>query len=426
MAGDELRVLFLTIGPDSEPSSRFRAYQLVEPLRRHGIVASVRPRVGRRYVEMGYGLRRPAAPVRAAWAAGSFALRTLRRLRDLRDARRFDVVVLQKETLAFGMERLIPRLGLRVVYDFDDAVYATPAGEDGLGRRLRAVAERVAQRPRALPALLSRCSAVVAGSSRLAEFARDHNGAVHVVPTTVDTDAYRVRAVRRAGRLTVGWVGAPAGVSYLAPLRPVFQELARRHDLRLLVLGAGDFECPGVRVECRPFRAYTSRADEASDLAEIDVGIMPLPDDPFTAGKCALKAIQYMACGIPVVASPVGATPEVVEDGVTGRLASTAPEWLAALSQLLGDASLREQIGRAGRARAVAHYSLEGAAARWAALLRSVSAHREGAPGSAVRRGGRDRSRQIRENARSGERRLVEPSGIEPPTSALRTRRSPN
>ncbi|MEE9607122.1 MAG: hypothetical protein V3U03_05230, partial [Myxococcota bacterium] len=149
-----MRVLFLTIGPESEPSSRFRAYQWLEPLRARGIEASVRPRVGRAYVELGYGVRRPPAAIRTAWAAGSFAWRTLRRLRDLWDGRRFDVVVLQKETFPFGLERLVSALGLRVVYDFDDAIYAPPPGADGLGGPVRRAAELLGRRERALPALL--------------------------------------------------------------------------------------------------------------------------------------------------------------------------------------------------------------------------------------------------------------------------------
>ncbi len=369
-----MRVLFLTIGPESEPSSRFRVYQYLEPLRRRGIDARVRPAVGRAWLELGYGLRRPPAPVRAGWAAASYGWRTLRRLRDLWDARHFDVVVVQKETLPFGMARLLPRLGLRVVYDFDDAVYARPAGRDGLGRGLRAAADAVLRRERALQALLPRCRAVVAGNSVLASYARRHHERVLVLPTVVDTDAYRVAPARRAGPLAIGWVGAPAGAVYLEPLRPVFRELARQFDVRLVLRGPRAFPGAGVPVELRGFRPYASRAEEVADLAGIDIGIMPLPDDPFAAGKCAFKAIQYMASGIPVVASPVGANAEVVVDGECGFLARTPEQWRQRLSQLLADPDLRERMGRAGRRRAVEHYSLRAAVPRLVELLEAAAA----------------------------------------------------
>jgi glycosyltransferase involved in cell wall biosynthesis len=368
-----MRVLFLTIGPESEPSSRFRAYQYVEPLRRLGVDARVRPRVGRAYFEMGYGIRRPPAPVRGAWVAGSFALRTLRRVRDLWQARRFDLLVLQKETFPFGMERLLSRWGIPVVYDFDDAVYEAPPSADGLGPALRAVAERVAGPRRGLPPLLSRCRAVVAGNAVLADYARRHNERVFVLPTAVDTEAYPVRPVRRSGPLTVGWIGAPAGAVYLEPLRPVFRALARRFDLRLVVLGAPAFDCPGVIVETGSWKTYRSREEEAEHLSRFDIGIMPLADDPWAAGKCAFKAIQYMASGIPVVASPVGVTPEVVPDGTCGFLAATPDQWMEKLSALLGDPELRAAMGRAGRARVEENYSIRATLPRLVEVLREAA-----------------------------------------------------
>lgn len=366
-------MLFLTIGPEDEPSSRFRVYQYLESLERAGVEVRVRPRVGRAYFEMGYGLRRLPTPLRAGWAAGSFAWRTLGRLRDLAAARHYDVVVVQKETFPFGMERLVSALGLRVLYDFDDAVYARPRAGDGLGRGVRGAAERLLRRERALAALLPRCRGVLAGSPVLASWARAHSRHVEVLPSVVDTDAYPVRPVRRSGRPTVGWVGAPANVLYLEPLRPVFQELARRCDFRLVLRGPARFDCPDVDVELRPWRRYDSRAEEADDLAGIDVGIMPLSNDEFAAGKCAFKAIQYMASGIPVVASPVGASADVVQHGRTGLHARTPEEWLAHLERLLTDPDLRERLGRAGRTRAERHYSLSANLPRLLSALESAA-----------------------------------------------------
>jgi glycosyltransferase involved in cell wall biosynthesis len=393
-----LRVLFLAIGPEDEPSSRFRAYQWLAPLRGLGIEAEVRPRVGRAYFELGFGLRRPPAPVRWAWVAASVAARVPRRLRDLWQARRFDVVVVQKESFPLGMERLVSAFGLRVLYDVDDAVWLRPPGGDGLGRGLRALAERLTRRDRALARLLPRCRGVLAGSAVLADWTRTHAARVTRLPTVVDTDAYPVRLARRQGTVTIGWIGAPANAVYLERLRPVFEALCRRYDVRVLLLGPAGFDAGSARVEVRGWRHYRSRDDEARDLREIDIGIMPLPDEPFAAGKCALKIIQYMASGIPVVASPVGANAEVVADGDTGYLAGTPQEWEARLAELIEDPERRAAMGRAGRARAEAHYSVR------SALPVLVAALREAAGAAPV----------------------VEPSGIEPPTSALRTQRSPN
>jgi glycosyltransferase involved in cell wall biosynthesis len=370
---ERLRVLFLTLGRDGEPSSRFRVLQLLPALERHGIEATLRPLAGPRYVELAQGLRRLPAPLRAAWVGAHFALRVARRSRDLWQARRHDVLFVQKETFPFGLERLIPRLGLRVVYDFDDAVHLRSGLQDGRGPRLRRHADAILRRERALPRLLERASAVVAGNELLAAWARRHHERVVVVPTSVDVDAYGPAPLRRSGPLSVGWFGAPANVVYLEPLRPVFQALARRCDFRLRLHGAARFDCPGVHVECVGWKRYASVAEEVADLHAFDVGIMPLPDTPYAAGKCALKAIQYMACGIPVVASPVGITPDVVGDGVCGLLARTPDEWLEGLTRLLQDADLRERLGRAGRERARQRYALPDAASVLAGVLRAVA-----------------------------------------------------
>ena len=354
-----MRVLFLTIGPTTEPSSRFRVYQYLDALRDRGIEATVRPLAGPRYVEWGYGRRRPPAPLRALWAAAHFAGRVLRRARDLWDARRFDVVVVQKEVFPFGAERLVSWLGLRVVYDFDDAIHLPSPLEDARGRTLRRLSDALVRRHRALPALLRRSAVVVAGNRALADYARGYADRVRVLPTPVDTAAYVPRREREPGPLRVGWFGAPATAVYLDALRPALRELAERHAFELWLLGTERFDCPGVRVECRPWRPYASLAEEVVDLQRFDVGLMPLPDDPYAASKCALKAIQYMACGVPVVASPVGAARDVVEDGGSGFLAGGASEWVDRLDRLLSDAALRERLGRAGRTRVLERYSLD-------------------------------------------------------------------
>ncbi len=361
-----------TTGPECEPSSRWRVFQYLPELRRQGIEVEVRPLAGRRYFELGYGLRRVPSAVGTAWAAAHFAARAARRLRDLWAARRYDVLWIQKETFPFGLERLIPHLGLPVVYDFDDAVYARARLPDGRGGLARRLADGLLRRERALPALLTRCRTVVAGSPVLAEWAGRHAGAVRLLPTVVDTDVF-TPGPRPAGPLTVGWIGAPPNAVYLEPLVPVFQALARRFRFRLRLIGPRRFVCPGVEVECLGWRDYADPRDEARDVRGFDVGIMPLPDEAFAAGKCALKAIQYMACGVPVVASPVGVNAEVVADGTCGFLAAAPDVWEDRLGRLLEDAELRRRLGAAGRRRAVARYSLRAALPRMLGVLRGAA-----------------------------------------------------
>jgi glycosyltransferase involved in cell wall biosynthesis len=117
-----------------------------------------------------------------------------------------------------------------------------------------------------------------------------------------------------------------------------------------------------------------SLATETKDILSFDVGIMPLRDDAWSRGKCAFKALQMMALGIPVVASPVGANREVIQDGVNGFLADGAEEWAARLSSLAESPKLREEIGQRGRGTAISRYSLKGAGEELASAIRRLCA----------------------------------------------------
>jgi glycosyltransferase involved in cell wall biosynthesis len=167
----------------------------------------------------------------------------------------------------------------------------------------------------------------------------------------------------------VGWTGSHSSVPYLSLVRGPLQELRRRRPFRFLIIGVEQFEIPGVDVECRPWSAES----EVRDLWDMDVGIMPLPDEPWARGKCGMKAIQYMGIGIPAVVSPVGANREIVRDGVTGFHAATDAEWIGTLDRLLADASLRERLGAAARESVRTLYSAEAHAPRVAEILRQAA-----------------------------------------------------
>jgi hypothetical protein len=193
---------------------------------------------------------------------------------------------------------------------------------------------------------------------------------VEVVPSTVSLQAYRLRPPRRADPPVVGWMGSHSTAPYLSLVSGALRRLHRRRSFRLLVVGAMGVHVEGVPTECRPWTA----AREVDDLWEMDVGIMPQPDEPWAQGKCAMKAVQYMGVGVPAVASPVGAATSLIQTGVNGLLASSEDEWVDALDRLLGDTALREALGTAGRRTVEAHFCAEAQAPRVAALLRTVAA----------------------------------------------------
>src|SRR4029077_7990439 len=123
------------------------------------------------------------------------------------------------------------------------------------------------------------------------------------------------------------------------------QRVAATHTFQLRVIGTGRYSVEGVSVDAMPWRAET----EVDDLRRIDIGIMPLPDDRWSRGKCGLKALQYMALGIPTVCSPVGVNTHIIQHGENGLLAGSDDEWVESLTRLIDSAPLRERLGGAGR-----------------------------------------------------------------------------
>ena len=205
------------------------------------------------------------------------------------------------------------------------------------------------------------------------------------MPTTIDTDKYEVLPRKENEVPVIGWSGSFSTVQHLDSLAGALRRLAQKENFRVLVIGTPVYKIDGVDVEALPWRSAT----EVSDLRQIDIGIMPLPDEPWSRGKCGLKALQYMALCIPTVCSPVGVNSEIIQDSVNGFLAGTEDEWVAKLTQLLNDSKLRARLGAAGRQTVETKYSAAVQAPRVYEILRSVVAHaaRRKAPAESQEKG---------------------------------------
>jgi glycosyltransferase involved in cell wall biosynthesis len=222
----------------------------------------------------------------------------------------------------------------------------------GAARKVRWLAERAEQ--------------TIVGNEILAEHLAAYSEHITVVPSLVDPASYTVRAHEQSEVLTLGWIGSPTTAPYLAEVAPVLERFAKHSDraVRLLVVGGSVAEIAGVRVE---ERAWSPQAEREA-LAEMDIGLMPLVDTPWTRGKCAYKALQYMAAGIPPVADDVGVSAATV--GSAGYAVSGAERWLEALQALAGDADLRARLGGAGRRRVEEEFSPRRWLPTMAAILR--------------------------------------------------------
>lgn len=216
--------------------------------------------------------------------------------------------------------------------------------------------------------LMGAARAVTAGNFTLVERATRSQPFAHWLPTVVDTGRYLPCEADLTRTFTVGWIGSPSTAPYLSAVSEVLVQLGRDMPLRFAIMGGKAPHLPGVEVVERPW----SEAAEVDFIQGLDVGIMPLPDDEWARGKCAFKLVQYMACGVPVVASPVGANCDVVTPEC-GLLAGSTDEWLQALRQLRDSTDMRRQMGRSSRLRIEEHYSLDRHLPRLADILRHAA-----------------------------------------------------
>jgi hypothetical protein len=272
----------------------------------------------------------------------------LRRIAQLRHVPGADLVYFRGPLLAYGppvLERLIRRMNPRLVFDIDDAIWEPPAHVESVF--LRWVDYGWTRKMAVL------CAHAVVGNALLRDYVAPLNPNVTIIPTCIDMELHTQKAYVGGGPVTLGWTGLKDNLGYLAPIESVLRELAAEHDIALHIATGKSYDLEGVTVE----NEHWTLKREIYYLQHADIGLMPLHDTPRARGKCAFKALQYMAVGTPVVLSPVGMNAEVVEDGVSGFLAATPEEWKEKLGQLITNSTLRERMGRAARDRVRARYS---------------------------------------------------------------------
>ena len=344
---------------DTSPGQRYRIEQWEPFLRQNGVEITYVPFESDELHALLYKTGNIVRKLRLVAESVS------RRFSNIRSIRNYDVVYVFREAALLGppfFERWISRSGVPMVFDFDDAVFVSyRSPSNGYLSYLKFASKTKT---------ICRLSAhVMAGNPYLAEYARQVNGNVTVVPTTIDTEKYRVKPrLYKPDVPTIGWTGSFSTVQHLDTLRPALEKLGRKARFRLRVIGTPTYRLDNVEVEAMPWRSAT----ELQDLNEIDVGVMPLPDDAWSKGKCGLKALQFMALGIPTVCSPVGVNTEIISDGENGFIANSEDEWVEKLSRLLSSSEFREELGRAGRLTVETRYSAKVHAPRVFELLGSV------------------------------------------------------
>jgi len=346
------KILFLPKYTRKGASSRLRTYQFLPLWEKEGFEVSVSPFFTEEYLCKIYSHQSPGY------------LHVLkcyfRRFFILFSVRKYDLIIIEKEVFPY-----LPSIAEWILskvkgywIDFDDAVFHN---YDQKSNRLVSLlmpkkidyAMKMAIRVIVGNAYL-RARAELAGACRIEDF-----------PTVIDPIKYKGKISGDCKIITIGWIGSPSTLKYLEPMVPILNWLHDHYPIKfLLVNGTSKIKFKGD-IESIPW----TEEGEVDAIQKMDIGIMPLPDNPWERGKCAYKLIQYMACGLPVVASPIGMNKEVVIHGENGYLADSKEEWIIALGKLIQEPKLREDFGAAGRKKILKEFTLGGNFKRYKKLV---------------------------------------------------------
>jgi glycosyltransferase involved in cell wall biosynthesis len=368
------RILFFVEGEPYRglsPASRLRAYQYAPLFAEAGIECRYLPSHPPKYFHNRYFMKLLRA--RARWfyrliLLCGWGVMCVNRLLQILRVGRTDVVVLQREFLPYPLvflEKTLAQKTERLIFDVDDAIF-----EPFTSRNPR----RSEEQQQKVQTILKLAHTVIVSTPYLQTCLRPFHSHIHVISTPVDTDAIRPRPHAQLPSLPViGWIGSSSNLIFLKLLEDVFRQLAQTHRFRFRIIcnRAHATEYPDLPLDWLEIVEW-SLDTESEELQKLDVGIMPLRHDRWCLGKAGFKLLQYMAAGLPVVASPVGFNCELVQHGVNGFLADSAAEWEECLGRLLKDRELRQRMGREGRRLVEKEFSLRPCFAKLLNVINSL------------------------------------------------------
>lgn len=357
------RVLILCPYPyDKAPSQRLKFEQYYEHFREAGYELTISPFVSDAFWKVIY--RKGHYLQKIGYTLSGYA----RRVMDLFRIRRYDIVYVHLWVTPLGapiFERMVSGLAKKMIFDIDDLVYL----KDIKSKATPFISKlKGAQKP---IYLMRKADHVITCTPYLDNFVRELNPNTTDISSTVDTDAYKERSDYsiKEEQVVIGWSGSLSTSKYVHLLDEPLRKLGEKLNFKLLVLGDKDFSIPGVNVEALAWE----KSIELPTIARFDIGLYPLPDEEWVLGKSSLKAIQYMAMGIPTIATAIGTNFRVIENEVSGILVNNEEEWIDAILRLASDQSLREKIGRNARKKVVENFSIEANKSTYINILNKLS-----------------------------------------------------
>ncbi|MGD8778210.1 MAG: glycosyltransferase family 4 protein [Ignavibacteria bacterium] len=340
-----MKILILPRYDFSGASSRYRLYQYIPFLSEQGHEVFVKPLLGEDYIKYLYNnkMSLPFAEI----IKGYF-----QRIFILLNKNKYDIIWLQQEAFPWipsWFEKFFWESKPKLVTDYDDAFFHRY--DDHKSQFVRSILGKK------IDSIMSYADLILAGNEYLAERAKKNNKEknIKIFPTVVDINKFKFIENKKDSIFTIGWIGTPSTEKYIYEIEDVIKEISKDRDVKFVLLGANNINIESSILEIKKWEEST----EIVEISKFDVGVMPLPDNPWERGKCGFKLIQYLACGIPVIGSPVGVNSKIIVDGENGFQAKNSFEWINYIKTLKNDPSLRKKMSIAGRKLVEEKYSLQ-------------------------------------------------------------------
>lgn len=275
------------------------------------------------------------------------------RLKDLREAHMYDFVFIQREAFMTGstyFEKRLANLKPKLFFDFDDSIWLEDKSVQNKNLAFL-------KNPSKISSIIAMSDKVIAGNQYLADYAKSFNKNVVIIPTTIDTTHYLPKPKPLNNIITIGWSGSFSTVKHFEQCIPALLAIKLKFGdiVHFKLIGDKNYTHAKLGIKGIAWQEKT----ELEELGQFDIGIMPLPDNDWSRGKCGLKGLQYMGMAIPTIMSPVGVNSDIIADGVNGFLADTDQQWIDKLSALIESPELRHELGTKGRETVIKYYSVE-------------------------------------------------------------------
>lgn len=352
-----MNILLLSRYDTLGASSRIRSFQYTGYLQEQGIRITISSLLDNQYLLDTYQ-GRPRNYMRIIWLY-------LKRVMLLVKTNQFQLLWIEKELFPWlppWAEVFLQHIGCKYVVDYDDPLFHNYDQNANYFIR-KFMGEKI-------DSVMKHAAVVIAGNDYIRARAQQVGATrIELLPTAIDLTRYQVAPTRQATPITIGWIGSPKTMQYLRVVQEAITEVSKARRIRMILVGSGPVDMGNIPIDIREW----TEQSEVQQIQDFDIGIMPLVDQPQERGKCGYKLIQYMACGRPVVASPVGVNKKLVEHGINGFHASSTQEWITTLSRLCDSSNLRKKMGQAGRRKVESQYCTQVMGPRLASLLFQVA-----------------------------------------------------